>query len=112
MKKWCHRLGGGREGAERGKSPISFSSVLTLSHRCVGAAAVPEREPHDLPFGEDEEHDAALDAHGDDDHHDGPGELLVTHADPPLVALRAKIFFFGGGVGFFFFGTSNIQLLF
>ena len=43
------------------------------------AAPVAEGEAHDLPFGEDGEHDAALHADGDDDHHDGAGELLGRH---------------------------------
>ena len=60
---------------------------LTLSHTCVRPPPVPEREPHDLPLGEDEEHDAALDAHGDDDDHDGAGQLLGGH-DFILVFLR------------------------
>ena len=53
----------------------------TLRQRRVRPSPVPEGEAHDLPLGEDEQHDAPLDAHGDDDHHDGAGQLLVTHRD-------------------------------
>lgn len=45
----------------------------------VGTSSISERESLDLPFGKDPENDADLKADGNNDHHDGPGKLLLRH---------------------------------
>jgi len=58
---------------------INFSSQClhsTLPNRDMRTTPGPDGEPHDLPLGEDEEHDEGLHTHSYDDHHCHSTQLL------------------------------------
>ena len=51
--------------------------TFTLPNVSVRASSVSQGESHDLSLDNDDEHDAHLDGHRDDDDHDCSGQLLL-----------------------------------
>ena len=51
-----------------------------LAHGHVRASPRPQREPHDLSLGEDEEHDEGLDSDSDDDHNCNTTKLFMCRS--------------------------------
>jgi len=56
---------------------IKHEITFTLSDVGVRASSISEGKSHDLSLDDDDEHDANLNGHRDDDDHDRSGQLLL-----------------------------------